>query len=134
MTSGIEDNDDLACGYEVAASVWAQIRFMKQLLPSGDRLPGTSCAFWRALQARLRHMDPFLLKLLQSRQRRQIALMGRLYVMCLKAGGSHSGTSGRYDAQQLSPYWRDFQELLAARGHLSLTSAAKEMRASRQPG
>lgn len=134
MTSGIEDNDDLACGYEVAVSVWAQIRFMKQLLPSGDRLPGTSCAFWRALQARLRHMDPFLLKLLQSRQRRQIALMGRLYVMCLKAGGSHSWTSGRYDAQQLSPYWRDFQELLAARGHLSLTSAAKEMRASRQPG
>ena len=120
------DAELLAEGCREAVRVGVSIRFLKQLLPSGERLPGTPLFFWRSLQSRLRHHGPFLLKLLQSRQRRQIALMGRLY-------GLHrleEESLGRHlpsNAQQVQPYWMEFLELLGRNGHLSLTSAAREL-------
>lgn len=112
-------------------SVSVSIRFLKQLLPGGDRLPGTPRYFWGSLQSRLRNHDAFLLKLLQSRYRRQTALVGRLYGMH-NDGLSGPLSYGRSSDAQSSLRWHEFQKLLACNGHLCLTGAARGMRDSRR--
>lgn len=104
--------------------------FLQRLLPSSPHIPSNPVRFWRSLQARMRNVDQFLLKLLQSRQRKQHALIGRLLGAYSKA--EEYKAYGSDGTRQIFYPWATFLRLLSMNGHFCAVSAARKARAQRK--
>lgn len=110
-----------------SAAESASVCFLQRLLPSSPYLPSSPGKFWRALQARMRKQDTFLLRILQSRQGRQHALLGR--VLGAYSEAERYKAYGEDGTRQLFCPWAEFQRLLNLNGHFCAVSAVRKARA-----